>query len=75
MIFKLTSLKSLGIAGCSNTDPCESAETEAVKYFNQYMLQGQKGPSVPGGAESTAALEVAKQKCSKPNLTIEEVSK
>ncbi len=66
------------MAGCSSADPCESAKAEVVKYFNQYMnsmLQGQKGASVPGGAESAAALEVAKQKCGKPNLTIEEVIK
>lgn len=66
------------LAGCSSADPCESAKAEVVKYFSQYMnamLQGQKGASVPGGAESAAALEVAKQKCGKPNLTIEEVIK
>lgn len=68
----------LAMAGCFNADPCESAKAEVVKYFGQYMnamLQGQKGASVPGGAESIAALEEAKKKCGNPNLTFEEVIK
>ncbi len=78
ILFYPLSFVVAAIAGCSNTDPCESAKAEVVKYFSQYMnamLQGQKGASVPGGAESAAALEVAKQKCGKPNLTIEEIMK
>lgn len=66
----------VALKGCSGGDPCEIAKAETAKYFGQYMnamLQGQKGAAVPGGAESVAALEVAKEKCGKPNLTIEEI--
>lgn len=66
------------VVGCSTADPCETAKSEVVKYFNQYMnamLQGQKGASVAGGSESVAALEVAKQKCGNPNLTLESIIK
>ncbi len=78
ILFYLSALSIAAASGCSSGDPCENAKAEVVKYFGQYMnaiLQGQKGAAVPGGAESVAALEVAKQKCGKPNLTIEEIVK
>ena len=78
IFFYLLSFIVAAMAGCSTADPCETAKSEVVKYFDQYMnamLQGQKGASVAGGAESVAALEVAKQKCGNPNLTLESIIK
>ena len=39
------------------------------------IYEGKVGASVPGGAESLAALAIAQKNCGKPNLTIQEILK
>jgi hypothetical protein len=60
--------------GCTPVNQCDSAKSDVKKYFKIYMDEirnGEKGASVKGGAESIAALELAKVKCSNNDLTIE----
>jgi hypothetical protein len=64
----------IGISGCSNS--CSNAKADVVKFTTQYMnglYQGKLGASVPGGAESIEALEMARKVCNKPNLTVQEI--
>ena len=66
------------ISACSDANSCEGAKTEFLKYYKQYMksiYEGKVGASVPGGAESLAALAIAQKNCGKPNLTIQEILK
>ena len=62
------------LIGCADT--CENAKSNVAKYMKQYMnaiYNGANGASVAGGAEAIAALEIAKIKCNKPDLTIENI--
>jgi hypothetical protein len=60
--------------GCMPVNQCASAKSDVKKYFKVYMEEirnGEKGASVKGGAESIAALELAKVNCNNNDLTIE----
>ena len=79
--FKTSMLKAilfslvLLLMGC--TDSCENAKSRVAKYMKQYLnaiYKGANGASVPGGAEAIQALEIAKIKCNKPDLTIENIT-
>jgi hypothetical protein len=77
-IYVIFGLLTLFISGCSDANSCEGAKTEVLKYYKQYMksiYEGKLGASVPGGAESLAALAIAQKNCGKPDLTIEDVLK
>ena len=55
---------------------CSGAKADVIKYMQVYanaLYQGKQGMSVPGAAETIAALEVAKKACNKPDLTVEEI--
>lgn len=63
-------------AACTPVNQCASAKSDVIKYFKIYMEEirnGEKGASVKGGAESIAALELAKVNCNNNNLTIETI--
>lgn len=64
----------LELISCGNN--CENAKSNVAKYMKQYInaiYKGASGASVAGGAEAMEALEIAKIKCNKPDLTIENI--